>query len=112
LGRALEVAGLLRRPGEVAHHIVAQNSRQARLTRLLLDKKFNIGIDDAENGVWLPRDEAAAAALGSKAAIHATLHKRAYYDAVHKALSEAGSKDEALKRLQDIRQRLLDGGYP
>ena len=111
MGRNLEAAGFLRRPGEQAHHIVAQNNAIAKATLGIL-KGFGIDVHDAENGVWLPKDEATAAALGSKATPHNGLHKGKYYEAINEALAQASNREEAIEILRSIRQQLLDGEYP
>ena len=54
LARNMAKEGIERAPGYVTHHIVAGGSRFAQRTRAIL-RGFGIGIDDAANGVFLPR---------------------------------------------------------
>jgi RHS repeat-associated protein len=72
-----------RQPGEDAHHIVAQKAAPAAYSRIKLCQA-GIGIDDAENGVFLPHGE------------HGT-HGNGYYAAVHLELflTELGSQTVA-----------------
>ncbi|MGB5103060.1 MAG: RHS repeat-associated core domain-containing protein, partial [Steroidobacteraceae bacterium] len=79
LGRALAAAGRGAERGiEHAHHIVAKGATNewARSAQDVL-KKAGIGIDDASNGVALPK------------AFHAGLHGKSYYQAVSQRLSNA-----------------------
>jgi RHS repeat-associated protein len=82
--------------GEAAHHIVAYGSKKAQEARDIL-AKFNVGINSAENGVFL------------KASYHAATHTNNYYQALTDALRPSGSKDEALSVLDQFRNRLLGG---
>ncbi|WP_425580435.1 AHH domain-containing protein [Streptosporangium amethystogenes] len=46
------------------HHIVAGNSPKTAPARTVLDK-FGIGVNDAENGVWLPRSSGSPNLIGA-----------------------------------------------
>ena len=107
LGRALEAAGFERQAGEAAHHIVAGGAEAAAPARAVLER-FEIGINDAANGVFLPGTRAAPNAVG--AAVHSPLHTPGYYQAVNEALGQATTRQEALEVLQALRQSLLGGG--
>ncbi|MBX3595643.1 RHS repeat-associated core domain-containing protein [Sphingomonas sp.] len=107
LGQSLVNAGVARPAGTAAHHIVAGSAKAAGPSRLVLNR-FNIGINDAVNGVFLPANRALAGT--TTAAIHSTVHTRAYYQAVNRALSAATSRTEAEAILLQLRQRLLSGG--
>jgi hypothetical protein len=48
----------------------------------------------------------------SGAAVHSTLHTRAYYQSVERLLLGASSKDEALEVLSFIRTQLQRGSWP
>ncbi len=93
LGRALKKAGQTQSPGSVAHHIVAGKSRMADPAREALER-FGIGINDAENGVFLAKR------------FHEGLHTNAYYETVNKALASATSRDQAIEALRAIAKRL------
>jgi hypothetical protein len=98
-----------RPPGYEAHHIVAGNRDRAATARDIL-KKFKIGINDASNGVFLPAEKTTQPTNGE--AIHGTLHKNKYYDAVNDALAQATTREEAIATLQEIGRKLQSGGYP
>jgi hypothetical protein len=107
LGRALETAGNVRPDGSAAHHIVASGAQAAAPARAVL-RRFDIGINDAANGVFLPATRIVPNAAG--AAVHSPLHTRAYYQAVNAALRRAATREEALEVLNDLRHGLLSGG--
>ena len=89
------------------HHIVAGNARGAAESRKIL-QRFDIDINDATNGVFLPATRASPNPTG--AAVHSTLHTKSYYKGVHELLKKARTRAEAENILQQIRQRLLAGG--
>lgn len=103
LGRALVVSGVARGANMAAHHIVAGGAAAAAPARAVL-QRFGIGINEAANGVFLPR-----AANGTAAAVHAGGHSRAYYEAVNAALAQATTRDEVLEALEALRQDLQNG---
>ncbi len=81
--------------------------RQSR--QLLAD--VQIGVDEAANGVFLPRFLTSPNPTG--AAVHSTLHTNVYYEAVYNALApHAGNRQALLQALGSIRQRLLAGQFP
>jgi hypothetical protein len=109
LGRALEASDASRPQGSAAHHIVAGNHKRAAVARDIL-KRFNIGINDASNGVFLPADESTQLTNGE--AIHASLHTKDYFEAVEEALREATSREDALRILRRIGQGLQSRTFP
>ena len=109
LGQNLGDAGFVRAGDTAAHHIVAGRAPQAAEARAVLDQ-FGIGINDAANGVFLPRNLASDNPTG--AIVHSTLHTNAYYSSVNELLGAAGSRREALDALAYIRDQLLGGGMP
>jgi len=56
LGKALEQAGEVRPPNSDAHHIAAGKKKVAEPARKILEQ-YGIGINDAENGVFLPAEQ-------------------------------------------------------
>jgi RHS repeat-associated protein len=108
LARALIRAGKGTVGDVAAHHIVAGDALAAAPARAIL-QRFGIGINDAENGVFLPRSAAAGKAMGSAAAIHAGGHSAAYYDLVNEALNSATSRQEAVDTLDALGQALRNG---
>jgi hypothetical protein len=109
LGVALEASGVPRPKGYAAHHIAAGADEHGELAREVL-KKFNIGINDVTNGVFLPANRATQVIAGET--IHSTLHTKGYYDAVNAALAKAATRQQAINILQDIRMALQSGDYP
>ncbi|TMR22623.1 hypothetical protein ETD86_10830 [Nonomuraea turkmeniaca] len=91
------------------HHIVAGNSPRAAPARAVLDK-FGIGVNDAENGVWLPRSSGSPNPTG--ASVHSRIHTNDYYDHVNKLMSGARTRGEALDVIDHIRKQLQGGYWP
>jgi hypothetical protein len=71
---------------------------------------FRIGINDPSNGVFLPADRSTQVINGE--AIHASLHTNAYFEAVEQELKQATSRDDALRILRSIGQRLQSRTFP
>jgi hypothetical protein len=109
LGVALERSGVPRPAGYAAHHIAAGTEPRAEVARGVL-KKFGIGINDAENGVFLPANRATQVIAGKT--IHSTLHTEEYYDAVNKALKVAETKEQVVDILRRLNQALQSGNFP
>lgn len=98
LANNLIKSGVDRGSNQAAHHIVAGGSKYAKDTRKIL-AKFNIGINDAANGVFLDKSK------------HAGLHTKEYYKKVHDYLLEnSNSKQDILNALNDIAEVLSKGG--
>lgn len=95
--------------GDAAHHIVAGRARAAALARAIL-ARFQVNINDAGNGVFLPTRRVGAAASGR--AYHPGLHTNRYYRAVNEALSEATSKEQVIAILRDIAAKLQTNSFP
>jgi hypothetical protein len=103
LNSAMVAAGLIKPAGHAAHHIVASGAEAAAPARAIL-KKLGIGIDEAVNGVFLPRTVSAGTG-----AIHAGGHARTYYELVNRALRNVRTKDEAIAVLREIAEGLRNG---
>jgi hypothetical protein len=99
LGRNMERAGQTRPPGTAAHHLVAGNAKPAARSQAIL-QKFGIGINDAENGVFLPLKT------------HYHVHTKAYYKSVYDELFKATTREEVIDVLASIRYALMNGGFP
>ncbi len=91
------------------HHIVAGNSPKAASARAQLDK-FGIGVNDAENGVWLPRSSSSPNPNGLS--VHSKVHTNEYYAYVNDLMSGARNKSEALDVIDHVRRQLLGGHWP
>jgi hypothetical protein len=107
LGRNLENAGVTRPEGTAAHHIVAGGSKKADEARAAL-KRFNVDINSADNGLFLPQ----ARGCTAPGCRHPNLHTNEYYDEVNRRLAQASTQEEAMAVLWDIREELLAGTFP
>ena len=70
-------------------------------------EKFNIDINDAANGVYLPNEKNAP----TKALYHPSLNTKVYNENVYKLLQGATSRESALSILKNIRDMLLNGTF-
>jgi hypothetical protein len=115
LAEALERSGNPRPPNHEAHHIVAaSDSRAERAAEIL--QEVGIGINEAPNGVWLPRvargSETTSGITSQAFTSHDSLHTTAYYEAVTARLETArkGGKEAVLRALAAIREILENDG--
>ncbi|WP_107431010.1 polymorphic toxin-type HINT domain-containing protein [Streptomyces lydicus] len=109
LGDNLEVSGITRPADTAAHHIVASTSPKAAAARQQL-AKFGIDINDASNGVFLPRGSASANPSG--ASVHSRIHTNDYYSYVNDLIGGARNANEARDVLSHIRSQLQGGHWP
>lgn len=108
LAQNIEAATSKPRPiNTCAHHIVALRDREAENSRLLLFG-WGIGINDVDNGVFLPR-------YGNglpdhpDAIHHKPHHAPTYHVAVFYQLSRATETEAGRARLRSIKTQLLSG---
>ena len=101
-------SGIARPVQTAAHHIVAGTSKFATEARAILTK-FGIGINDAVNGVFLPKNLQSANPTG--ATVHSTLHTAEYYSMVTDMLSTCTSKQEIMDTLKSIGKMLSNGEW-
>lgn len=100
LGNALGNRGQHVAAGDEAHHIVAVNDARATVAQGIL-RRFNIGINEAENGAWVPSSQ------------HRRIHTDAYYRRVDNILFRArGSKASVLAALKSISSQIANGTFP
>ncbi|NJN23306.1 MAG: hypothetical protein HC810_01420 [Acaryochloridaceae cyanobacterium RL_2_7] len=108
--------------GYAAHHIVqgGSNATDAKLARQLLTE-YQIDINDAANGVWLPKD----GNVSLKEVPHENVHTETYRANVLRDLKRAEARPGAnggpatfserrqniINELNNIRQQLLEGKY-
>jgi hypothetical protein len=97
--------------GWAAHHIVP--ARDARFPsgekcRKILEK-FGLGLNEAENGVYLPTTLSDAVTSGST--IHGKVHNEAAYAKVFDAISPSVSKTDLIERLDGVRVKLRNGTF-
>jgi hypothetical protein len=91
--------------GHEAHHIVPKGMKEAKRAREIL-AEAGIGINDAENGIWLPKDTSTVNELTSD--IHSKVHTARIIRVITEQLEE-GAKDgpEGVRRALKIIQRTL-----
>jgi len=105
--QALLKAGKEPLKGEVPHHVVSHTDVRAEEARKIL-AKFDVGIDSADNGVFLPGTTKAPNPKGK--AVHSTVHTDRYYKAVEAAIKDAVSKEDLIDKLQKLSVKLENGG--
>lgn len=108
LGENLEAVSRATRPANsAAHHIVAGEANAAAEARAILARE-GIDINEAANGVFLPRNRSVAA---PPALTHSTLHTNVYYEEVTTRLREAapGTVRDVLAQMAE---ELLNGTFP
>ena len=106
LGKNLENANIERPPNSTAHHIVAGKDPRAAYAREILTK-FRVGINEADNGVYLPGPG------GDKTApyYHPGLHTDAYFRWVNNQMKFA-TEVTIRSILNQIRKNILSGTSP
>jgi len=123
LGDNMEKAMGVKRPkGHASHHMVMKKPRKAwtkdpEARRAVTNsqnllKKHGIGIDNANNGVFLPHSTKAMDAAKRVANKHGPIHTKKYAKDVWSRLKEAdkaGGKDEVLKELENLRSEMEKG---
>ena len=108
LARNLKKAGISK-PKDyktAAHHIVAGSDSNAERSRSILER-FEIGINDASNGVFLPYEKNAP----TNAVYHPSLNTQKYNENVYKMLRSATSREQVISTLKKIRNMLLEGKF-
>ncbi|HET7332493.1 AHH domain-containing protein [Dyella sp.] len=108
LSRNIVAATSQSRPANTcAHHIVALHDQEAALSRSLLFR-WGIGINDADNGVFLPRT--GRGMPGYPDAVHHTPHHNpTYHLAVYDQLRDETEAIGGRKSLRSIKGQLLSG---
>ncbi|MER6590908.1 AHH domain-containing protein [Micromonospora purpureochromogenes] len=90
-------------------HIVAGNSVKADPARQQLGK-FGIGVNSAENGVWLPRNLKSPNPNGMS--VHSKVHTDDYCKYVNELMGGARTRNEALDVIGHLRRQLQGGYWP
>ncbi len=109
LAKNLINAGIQRPLNSAAHHIVAGGSKNrfAQASRDILNRA-GVGIDDAANGTFLPRN---ANFPNPPASFHSRIHTNLYYENVYRRLSSV-PLNEVPNQLKYIGNQLLNGTFP
>ena len=111
LSRNIVAATSQSRPASVcAHHIVAHRDPEAASSRTLI-YGWGIGINDADNGVFLP-SKGTGLPGHPNAPRHDPHHKATYHVAVYVQLRRARDVEAGRTRLRSIKTQLLSGALP
>ncbi len=96
-----------------AHHVVALKDEQAEPSRKKLFD-WGIAINDADNGVFLPRWAGKALPGLPNAPRHADIHTEVYYSAVYARLRTVPKAESQTgrSRLRGIKAQLQAGAFP
>ncbi len=114
LSRNIVADAIAPRPANAcAHHIVALKHEDAELARRRLFG-WSIGINDADNGVFLPRWANKPLASHPNAPQHEPVHSPLYFSTVYARLRSAEAKDSEAgrARLKTIKAQLQAGSFP
>ena len=114
LDRNLRKAGHARLAKVCAHHIVARGHPDAFVSRMML-YGWGIGINDADNGVFLPASASDKPQPLASAVGHDDVHRNAiYYVRVERRLGGADQTSQAAGRatLLKMRAEMLSGAFP
>ncbi|ANM31021.1 hypothetical protein ABI59_17765 [Acidobacteria bacterium Mor1] len=120
LGAALERDGMPELPLHEAHHIVPSKGGGAdgeRARRIL--ERCAIGLNESDNGIWLPRTSHSSRAGGvvvrsDAATSHDNVHTEVYFREVADRLTIAeqqGGEDRVRAELNLIRRQLHEGTF-
>lgn len=94
-----------------AHHIVMSNSKDKRMKKLRdLFKKHGMDINDADNGIFLPRT--VSDSINSGLPAHSKMHSDAYKQAVYNRLKNKKSEAGVRQALTDIANEIRTGKIP
>ncbi|WP_372339734.1 AHH domain-containing protein [Nocardiopsis sp. CC223A] len=105
----LQAAGATRPADTAAHHIVASTFPKAASARQQLSN-FKIDVNDASNGIFLPRSSASSNPMG--ASVHSRIHTNNYYACVNDLIGGARNANEARDVLSHVRRQLQGGYWP
>lgn len=114
LARNLDRESSQKRVADVcAHHVVASSDVRADDSRDIIFK-WGIGINDADNGVYLPRLKNVPVPSMPNAPVHGPIHTTRYHAAVAARLIFGDPQDSAACRaiLRVIKKNLIDGSFP
>lgn len=108
LARNISAVEEAKRPGAAcAHHIVALTDKEARRSRDRIFK-FGIAINDADNGVFLPRHSVGLPGY-PKAAHHSPYHSPRYHGEVWLRLRTRSEETGTREELKGMKADLLAG---
>lgn len=114
LSRTIKNAtGIAKPTGIAAHHVVAPGDEDALPSRLMLFG-WGIGINDADNGLYLPCKGVPRPKALAKATLHDYIHTYRYHYAVNARLIEVDETDTAGARVQlkSMKREILADQFP
>ena len=96
-----------------AHHIVMSNSSDKRMEELRkkMDEKFGIGINEADNGVFLPKSSKIKKEAGTNAHAHSRVHTETYKQNVYDRLKDIDNEADFRNELKKIGEELKAGTF-
>ncbi|MCO5808640.1 Bacteriodales T6SS Rhs protein [Phocaeicola vulgatus] len=87
-----------------AHHIVLSNSNDWRMVSLRGKMEaFGIDINDADNGIFLPRSSSVKEQFAIDEIAHSRVHTEQYKQSIYDILSPTKSEEEFRQKLKSIR---------
>lgn len=100
----MKVRGIIEPPyPNSAHHKVLSNSSDPRMVKIRDKMKaFGIDINDADNGVFLPRSTAVKEDFGVDAMAHSRVHTDEYIQSIYDKLNPTTTADEFRTILRGI----------
>lgn len=95
-----------------AHHVVAAGDKRARRSRTLLFR-WGIGINDADNGLYLPKKWSSVVPGLDEATAHEVIHTTAYHLAVttRLVLTKPSNQTAGRNTLRDIKFDILNNEF-
>lgn len=116
LAEKLEQAGMPRpSPIHEPHHIVPSGAPGAERAQAILEEA-GIHIDEAANGVWLPRTSRVAQAesgiVNEAITSHDTIHTARYFEELTRRLEIGAQSDRVYETLEAIRMEIELGLFP
>ncbi|MCL6269346.1 AHH domain-containing protein [Sansalvadorimonas sp. 2012CJ34-2] len=98
-----------------AHAIVSGSHDRAALSRVKM-ARLRVGLDDPDNGAWLPRrghDAKGSRCWATPGAIpHSRIHRKSYYNWITRQVSPVTNRDVLKQRLRTTGARLESGDIP
>ena len=96
-----------------AHHIVGRLDLRAHRSRIILFNK-SIGMNDADNGGFIPRYRSSVVPCMPKAHFHQEIHTGTYYLTVELRLRSVANQPEETVRatLREIKKEIIAGTFP
>lgn len=86
-----------------AHHIVLSNSNDWRMVSLRSKMEaFGIDINDADNGVFLPRNSSIKEQFAVDEIAHSRVHTEQYKQSIYDVLNPTKSEEEFRQKLKSI----------